>query len=170
MGDSRGIIPSHIQDENRRATKQRQNADARARAMHSGSPEEGEEFECNFEGKFTRETEAELAALQVEHGYVTAGGIYQLVQEDKGLVCVELTGPEPALQALGAVGAIVVVRPYAFRSVESVKKKDPTTGEWVETHQDVRTSFKCRSIVVPTAGGFAIRFKYNPMRKCIVVC
>ena len=167
MGDSKNVSAEQ-HNAVRREVKAKQYANSRANAVHKDS-EEHEEFECDFIGRFDQKTEEALAEIQRESGFVTAGLVYSLVQEDSGKVVISLSDPEPALVALNAVGHKIVVRPFAFRSHEVVGKKN-AAGEWEEVVQDTRTPFRCRSILVPVAPGFAIRFKYNPVRQCVVVC
>lgn len=171
MGDSKNISPE-AHNMRRREVKQHQAVNAHARAAHRDD-REIPEFQPDFEGRFSQKTEEALAIVQSEHGHVTAGQIYQLIQEDRNKVVLELTGPEPALAAIdGAeVGMQVVARPFAFRSFETVKKENPETGEWEPKSIDGRLPFKCRSVLVPIGNsGFAIKFKYNGGRQCIVVC
>lgn len=129
-----------------------------------------EQFESDFIGRFTKETEELLAGVIAEKGFVTAGHLYSLVQDDEcNNVVLELVGPEAATNALNITGHQVVVKSFAFRSFERVQKE--VNGEWVPTTQHSRTPFKCRSVTVPIGkSGFAMKFKYNPARRCIVVC
>lgn len=157
-------------NERRREVKSRQQAHAHAAVAHRETEEDREEFECDFEGVFTKKTQEALAEIAQKHEYVTAGHIYQLVQEDHNLVQIQLTGPVPALEALNQLGSVVVARPFAFRSIEEVFKKDAETGEMVPSLHEERTPMKVRSVLVPIGNGYAIKFKYNSFRKCLVVC
>lgn len=171
MGDSKNVHPEE-HNMRRREVKAHQSRNAHARSVHYGDDEVCE-FQPDFEGRFSKSTEEALMLIQSEHGHVTAGQIYQLIQEDRDKVVLELTGPEPALEAIegASVGMSVLARPFAFRSFEMVKKENPETGEWEPQSIDGRLPFKCRSVVVPIAStGFAIKFKYNGGRGCIVVC
>lgn len=170
MGDSKGTVPAHVANEVRCNVKVKQAQNVHAHSAHKRYEQDCDnEFQSDFVGEFSRETQEVLASVQAEHGLITAGQLYALVQEDANKVVLELTGPELALVALNAVGHKVVVRPYAFRSFEKVKKQNDD-GEWVDCVQDVRTPFKCRSVTVPTGNGFGIKFKYNGSRQSIVVC
>lgn len=131
--------------------------------------ESNEQFECDFEGKFTPETEAHLAHIQAEHGHITCGHLYSLVQDEGNKMVLEITGPKAATDALDITGCKVIARNFAFRAYEKVKKE--VDGEWVDCVQDSRTNFRCRSVLVPIGkSGFAVKFKYHTKRKCMVVC
>lgn len=156
-------------NEERREVKAKQQAQAHAASVHRHD-EELPEFDSRFQGKFTPETEAQLAEIVQKHEFVTVGHIYELVQQDRNLVRIELTGPAGALDSLGQLGETIVVRPFAFRSLEEVFKKDPETGEMVPQLQDSRTPMRVKEVLVPTTGGWAVKFKYNGHRRCVVVC
>lgn len=166
MGDSKNFSADH-HNAVRREMKAKQKV--HTRAHHNDDHEEREQFECDFQGKFTPETLERFAGIQAEQGCVCAGHLYQMVQDDMNHVVLELTGPESAVDALNACGMKVVVRPLAFRTFETVKRENEA-GEWVPEQISSRMPFKCRSVIVPTAGGFGIKFKYNALRGCIIVC
>jgi hypothetical protein len=112
---------------------------------------------CDFTGKFSDKTKALLMELSISYQFITTGLVYQLLVEDVGKVRIILDGPKERLEEVGFFNREVIVRPHAFRSVE----KDGTNG---------RTPMLIRSIIVPTGGGYGMKFKYNSERKVIVVC
>lgn len=112
---------------------------------------------CDFTGRFTDKTKAFLMDLSMSHPFITTGLVYQLMVEDENKVQIILDGPKERLEEVGFLNREIIVRPHAFRSVE----KGGTNG---------RTPMLIRSILVPTGGGFGMKFKYNGERKAIVVC
>lgn len=168
MGKECEVKTLEQQNEERREVKAKQQAAAHAASVHK-TYDELPEFDDRYLGKFTSETEEQLAEIAKEHDFVTVGHIYELVRQDRHLVRIELTGPDAALDAIGQKGAIIVPRPFAFRSLEEVFVRGED-GEMVPKLQDTRTPMKVREILVPTVGGYAVKFKYNPARQCIVVC
>lgn len=123
------------------------------------------EFDFCFTGKFAPTTIEEFANIAADGRLITTGQVFQLVQEDRNAIRIVLDGPIDAMK-----GKELVVRPYAFRSLELVHVKDETTGEFVPQYRDERTEMKIRSVVVSVGGGFGMRFKYNGLQRRIIVC